>query len=146
MNNFSHIITIDADLQHSPEKIDAFINFDENCDLVCGERVVDKSMPIHRRLSNKLSSWIISMLCGQTVSDSQCGYRRYSVDAVINTECIENGFQFESEILIKLLKKNKQLGSIQIPTVYGNEVSSIHNVRDTFKFIKLIIGNLWLNH
>jgi len=106
-------------------------------------RTIDNSMPFHRRASNKLTSWILSLLCGQRIHDSQCGFRRYSVKAVLNTKCDENGFQFESEILIKLLKQNVTFGYIDIPTMYGDEVSSIRNVSDTFKFIKLILGNLW---
>ena len=145
-HGFSHVITIDSDLQHSPEKIDDFSKFDEHCDLVCGKRIIDNTMPIHRRVSNQLTSWIISVLCGKDIHDSQCGYRRYSVKAVLAIKCAENGFQFESEILIKLLKQNATFGHIVIPTAYGDEVSSIHNMSDTFKFIKLILGNLWQKH
>jgi len=145
-NGFSHVITMDSDLQHSPKKLDDFSTFDGNCDLVCGMRVIDNSMPIHRRASNRLTSWIISLLCSQPIHDSQCGYRRYTVKAVLDAKCVENGFQFESEILIKLLKQNVTFGHIIIPTVYGDELSSIHNVSDTFKFIKLILRNLWQKH
>ena len=75
-----------------------------------------------------------------------CGFRRYSVTSVLNIKCVENGFQFESEILIKLLKGNATIGHITIPAMYGDEVSSIHNITDTYKFIKLILGNLWQKH
>jgi|TARA_B110000467_G_scaffold59394_1_gene54290 glycosyltransferase involved in cell wall biosynthesis len=142
-NGFSHAITMDSDLQHAPSKLNSFIEFDENSDLVYGRRMIDKKMPIHRRLSNELTSSILSMLCGKKIYDSQCGYRRYSIQSVLNLECKENGFQFESEILIKLSRQSANIGHVIIPTIYGDELSSIQNVTDTVKFIKLILGNLW---
>lgn len=143
-NGYSHVITMDSDLQHDPDKLIDFIEFDEKYDLVCGQRIIDKQMPVHRQLSNKLTSWIISIVCGQAINDSQCGYRRYSVQSVINSKCSENGFQFESQVLIKLSRMGVNIGHVIIPTIYGDETSSIRNVQDTFKFIKLILGSLWL--
>ena len=140
---YSHVITMDSDLQHDPNKLIDFIEFDEYYELVCGQRSIDRSMPFHRQLSNKLTSWILSRLCGQQVYDSQCGYRRYSIQSVLDVQCRENGFQYESEVLIKLARRGANIGHIIIPTIYGNETSSIRNIQDTFKFIKLILGNIW---
>ncbi|MBT5077299.1 MAG: glycosyltransferase family 2 protein [Candidatus Marinimicrobia bacterium] len=142
-NGYSHVITMDSDLQHEPAKLNAFIDYDKHCELVCGQRIIDKQMPLHRQCSNKLTSWIISKLCGQPIYDSQCGYRRYFVQSVLNLHCSEDGFQFESEVLIKLSQKGVEIGHVIIPTIYGEESSSIRNIQDTFKFIKLILGSLW---
>ena len=143
-NAFSHVITMDSDLQHDPSKLIEFIDFNKDCTIVCGWRTIDTSMPVHRQLSNKLTSWIISKLCGQMIYDSQCGYRRYSVKDVLATQCIENGFQFESEVLIKIAKNEySNIGHVKIPTIYGDEKSSIKNIQDTFKFITLILKNIW---
>ena len=142
-NGFSHVITMDSDLQHDPVKLIEFIQFDKNYNLVCGKRIMDKTMPLHRQISNKLTSWILSKLCGQKIFDSQCGYRRYSVKSVLGVKFLEGGFQFESEVLIKLAKKGESIGHVPIPTIYGNEKSSIRNVQDTFKFIMLILRSVW---
>jgi len=145
-NGYSHVITMDSDLQHDPDKLNSFIEFDKHYDLVCGQRVIDRAMPYHRQLSNKLTSLILSILCGQQVYDSQCGYRRYKIQSVLDAQCRENGFQFESEVLIKLTRSGASIGQVIIPTIYGNETSSIRNIQDTFKFIKLILGNMWQKH
>ena len=64
-------------------------------------------------------SLIISYICNKQILDSQCGYRRYKLSDVCTESFIENGFQFESEALIKLLgKKNNCLHHIKIPTIY----------------------------
>ena len=139
---FTHAITIDADYQHDPELINSFLEYDENINLVLGTRNFTEDMPIHRRISNKLTSYIISLLCGKTVLDSQCGYRRYKLKDVCSESFQEKGFQFESEVLIKLLRNNCTHANLEIPTIYSHENSSINNVSDTLKFIRLILRNI----
>ncbi|MBC8257182.1 MAG: glycosyltransferase family 2 protein [Candidatus Marinimicrobia bacterium] len=140
---YTHAITIDADSQHDPESIISFLEFDKNISLVLGTRNFTTDMPIHRRISNTLTSYIISFLCGQTVIDSQCGYRRYILKDVCSESFKEKGFQFESEVLIKLLRNNCTHENLEIPTIYSNENSSINNINDTFKFIRLILRNIF---
>jgi len=139
---FTHAITIDADSQHDPELINSFLEYDENIHLVLGTRNFTENMPIHRKISNKLTSYIISLLCGKTVLDSQCGYRRYKLKDVCSESFLEKGFQFESEVLIKLLRNNCTHVNLEIPTIYNRENSSINNFIDTFKFIRLILRKL----
>jgi len=139
---FTHAITIDADYQHDPELINSFLEYDENINLVLGTRNFTEDMPIHRRISNKLTSYIISLLCGKTVLDSQCGYRRYKLKDVCSESFHEKGFQFESEVLIKLLRNNCTHANLEIPTIYSRENSSINNFIDSFKFIRLILRKI----
>ena len=113
----------------------------ENTKLI-GIRKFEKDMPYHRRISNKLTSLIISFLSSETIKDSQCGYRRYKLNDICSEIFIESGFQFESEILIKLLRKKCSYHQIDIPTIYGNEKSSINNIIDTLKFIRLILRSI----
>ena len=98
-------------------------------------------MPLHRRISNKLTSWFVSLFLNNIVYDSQCGFRRYKVSSFGHVDCIENGFQNESEVLIKRLIKGS-LSHVEIPTIYSNEKSSINNFVDTIKFIMLSFRNL----
>ena len=76
-NGFTHAVTLDADSQHDPRLINIFLEVNEDISLVLGTRKFEKDMPLSRRISNKLTSLIISFLCSATVQDSQCGYRRY---------------------------------------------------------------------
>ena len=95
-------------------------------------------MPLHRRVSNYLTSSIISFLVKNKIFDSQCGYRRYKVSLLSDQKFKEDGFQLESEILLKCIDTNTPIKHIDIPTIYNDSKSSIKNISDTFKFIKLI--------
>ena len=136
---YSHAITMDADSQHDPNILQSFIEINENIIIVLGKRQFNDNMPFYRKISNKLTSSIISCICREQILDSQCGYRRYKLDNVCSETYIEHGFQFESEVLIKLLCNNCTLHHIEIPTIYAQEHSSMDIFWDTFKFIRLIV-------
>ena len=85
---------------------------------------------------------IISYISHNKVLDSQCGYRRYLLLDLCSESYSEKGFQFESEVLIKLLRKNCSIEHIEISTIYTKGNSSINNVKDTYKFIGLILRTL----
>ena len=141
-SGFTHAITLDADNQHDPEYLPLFLECDENISIVLGVRNFNSIMPLHRKLSNKLTSQIISWLCNKNILDSQCGYRRYRLKDLCSKTYSESGFQFESEVLIKLLRDNYSLKHISVPTIYSNENSAMNNFRDTFKFINLIFRHI----
>jgi len=105
-NHFTHAVTLDADSQHDPRLIEMFLEVNEDISLVLGIRKFDNDMPYYRRISNKLTSFIISFLSSETIQDSQCGYRRYKLIDICSENFIETGFQFESEILIRLLRNS----------------------------------------
>jgi len=137
---FRYAVCLDADLQHEPRCIPDFILAQKHyqADLVLGKRHFEvNTMPFHRILSNTITSLLISIRTGKRVHDSQCGYRLINLELFTGRKFAEDGFQFESEFLIKLLLAGTRHTEVAIPTIYNNAGSSIHNVRDTLKFISL---------
>ena len=99
-------------------------------------------MPFIRRLSNTITSLLISILTKQKIKDTQCGYRLYDLDLFNELESKEDGYQFESEILLKKINIKSKIKSVQISTIYNDSKSHINNFIDTYKFIKLILRNI----
>ena len=59
---YTQLITIDADLQHNPDEIPVLINELINFDIVIGNRLNNLvDMPLHRKISNKLTSFLLSL-------------------------------------------------------------------------------------
>ena len=138
-NNFRFTITLDADLQHPPEEIPKFIDALKEYDIVIGNRLSDLSdMPIQRILSNKISSVLLSLKTGQKIIDSQCGFRGFRTKILENILPHFQGYEAESEILIKAARKKYTTGFVSIPTVYGNEKSKIRGTQLFFGFIKTL--------
>jgi glycosyltransferase involved in cell wall biosynthesis len=135
------IITLDADLQHPPENLPDFIRaFHAGLgQIIVGYRKRKlSSMPFHRLCSNFLTSLIISVLTGRLIRDSQNGFRLIDSRVLRKLRLTETGFHLESEILIRAGWKGIRIGFVPIPTIYNLEKSSIHNVKDTVNFVRLI--------
>jgi hypothetical protein len=95
-------------------------------------------MPLLRRAVNRYMSTKISRACGQDIPDTQCGFRmlhRYLIPEVLGGT---DRFDYETEMLIIASRKGFRIESVPISTVYSDEVSSIHPVRDTIRFFKLM--------
>lgn len=137
-NKGEHVVIIDIDLQHPPELIDYFSDISEET-ILLGYRNNRRNMPLTRQLSNFITSLLISIRTCAVIKDSQCGYRSFQTKIFNKIQFAEQGFQFESEFLIKAVLAGWKVQHVPIPTIYGNESSAMRNVKDTIKFI-----NMWL--
>jgi glycosyltransferase involved in cell wall biosynthesis len=140
-----YLICLDADLQHPPSKIPAFLEVIEkrHTEAVIGNR--DKSfrkMPLSRILSNTITSWIISKITGQKIKDSQCGFRALKRDLLEQIDLKENGFQLESEFIFRVSELNKNIEFVDIPTLYNGQTSYISHYKDTVRFVRLIFREI----
>ena len=138
---FTYVVILDADGQHLPEEIDRFVNAASTLDaqLFIGTRMNDLSgMPPLRRIVNRYMSKRISRTCGQKIPDTQCGFRMLHRQLVPDVLGGANRFDYETEMLIFASRKGYRIESIPITTVYSDEVSSIHPIRDTIRFFKLM--------
>jgi glycosyltransferase involved in cell wall biosynthesis len=136
------VIILDGDGQHRPEEIDRFISLallPEKPKLVVGNRMNDIArMPRVRRLVNRYMSSQISRVCGQEVPDTQCGFRMLHRELIPDLLGGAARFDYETEMLFIASRKGFQIHSVPISTVYSDEVSSIHPIRDTLRFLKLM--------
>jgi glycosyltransferase involved in cell wall biosynthesis len=142
---FDYILILDADGQHRPEEIRRFIETAEreHTKLVVGNRMGDtREMPWQRKATNQFMSSQISLLCGQRIDDTQCGFRMIHRDLVPLLLGRSAKFDFETEMLILASWQGYRISSVPVSTVYGEETSSIHPVRDTLRFFRLM-GRYW---
>ena len=141
-SNEDYLICMDADLQHSVKSIPDFLKSDAQ--FVIGNRDKSlKTMPFHRILSNVLTSKILSFVTGQKILDSQCGYRMIHREVISKLELNEKGFQLESEMIVEVAKMGKTIEFVDIPTIYNQSSSNINNVKDTLRFIRYIIKEIF---
>ncbi len=138
---FERIITIDADLQHDPKLIPKIIDALDNYDIVIGNRLNDlKGMPLQRIISNKLTSFLLSLKTGQEIKDSQCGFRGYTSSLLRSVNTAYSGFEAESEILVDGAKKGFKIGFVEIPTKYTLGKSKMRPLKTIMGFLKVIIN------
>ncbi len=138
----TYILVLDGDGQHLPEEIPNFIAEANRsgAEMIVGNRMADtRAMPLVRKLTNVTMSAMISGLVGQRVPDTQCGFRMFSkalATAFLDTP--SSKFDFETEMLSIASQRGCHIAAAPISTVYGDEKSKIHPVRDTLRFFKLM--------
>ncbi len=139
---FDWVFILDADGQHRPEEIDRFLAAAVSAaepKLILGNRMNDvSSMPLVRRVVNRYMSKKLSRVCRQDIPDTQCGFRMLHRQLIPDLLEGADRFEYESEMLIIASRKGFRIDSVSISTVYSDEVSSIHPVRDTLRFFKLM--------
>jgi glycosyltransferase involved in cell wall biosynthesis len=136
------VILLDSDGQHLPEEIDRFLEAAARATVpgfFLGNRMNDvATMPIVRRVVNRYMSWQISRLCGQEIPDTQCGFRMLARQLIPELLGGGNRFEYETEVLIIASRNGYRIESIPITTVYSDQVSKIHPMRDAIRFLKLM--------
>jgi glycosyltransferase involved in cell wall biosynthesis len=137
-----YVIILDGDGQHRPEEIDRFVAATGpplQSKFLVGNRMNDVSrMPFLRRVVNRYMSGKISRVCGQHIPDTQCGFRMLHRELIPEMLGGAERFDYETEMLIFASQKGYRVDSVPISTVYSDEVSSIHPIRDTLRFLKLM--------
>jgi glycosyltransferase involved in cell wall biosynthesis len=137
----TYVVILDGDGQHLPEEIERFLAAASAGlgELLIGTRMNDvRDMPLLRRMVNRYMSRKISRACGQDIPDTQCGFRMVHRSVIPNLLGGTARFDYETEMLILASRAGCRIASVPISTVYSDEVSSIHPVRDTLRFFKLM--------
>lgn len=138
-HGYTAVITLDADGQHDPLEIPAFIQtFAQNqSDLIIGAREF-KHMPLIRRAGNTAGRLILSLAVGQDIRDNQSGYRLISRRLMHNMLASqEEGFEFEVEMIIHCLKNGYKLDWVPIKTIYADEKSHIKPLTHVRHFFRI---------
>ncbi len=139
---FDFVVCLDGDGQHAPEEICRFVEAaerDPSPRLVVGNRMEDTSrMPLVRRGVNRWMSQKVGALCGQSIPDTQCGFRMIHRELLPLLFLKSNAYDYESEMLLVISKAGYRIDSVPVSTIYAGEKSKIHPVRDTLRFFKLL--------
>ena len=128
-NGFESVITLDADGQHLASEIPKFLREREvgAADLIIGGRShLFEGMLPRRRMANQFSAWSISIAAGTRVTDSQSGFRLYSGNLLRNLELRTNGFDMESEVIVRAGRKHMKIVTIPIELGFVDGVATSH--------------------
>lgn len=146
---FDGVITLDADLQHDPTEIPKFIAYysRHRPGIVIGDRLQDKQgIPRSRYGPNRIGTYTFSWLLGQTIRDSQCGFRLYDREVMKKIPILNNGFEAEADLLLRAGKRGYRIGFVPIRTIYfenHHNRSYYRPVKDTFRISIIFLMNLF---
>ncbi len=134
------ILTLDADGQHDPTEIPAFLDAWERggLDLLIGRRDF-RAMPPVRRLANELGAVAFSRAVGRPIPDNQSGYRLLSrrlASELLGSR--EHGFEFEVEMIATAIRHGWTIGWLPIRTIYAGQSSHIRPGPHLVSFIRVV--------
>lgn len=138
------VVTLDADGQHLPSEIPKFIaaRRETGADLIIGGRahLFEQMLP-RRRMANRFSAWTISIAAGVTVGDSQSGFRFYSTELIRSVPLRTEGFDMESEVIVRAGRAGFSILTIPIELGFVNGISTSHYkpVKDTFRIAWTVV-------
>jgi glycosyltransferase involved in cell wall biosynthesis len=137
-NNWDLVVLLHADGQYAPEQMYKLIEPLEKdlADAVFGSRMMVKGaarrggMPLYKFLGNKILTRSQNFLTKQDFSEWHSGYRAYKISALkrLNFEELNNGFRFDTQIILGLLRFKQRIKEVPIPTFYGDEVSHVNGL------------------
>lgn len=113
-------LSVDADGQHPAESARAVLegSGDPNA-LVLGVRdLVGDGAPRSNRFGNAVSNFFVSRFAGRSLSDTQCGLRRYPVRATLDLGARASGFAFEAEVVLRAVAGGLPVVEVPIRAFY----------------------------
>lgn len=128
------IVTLDADGQHPPASIPSLLApvLAGSADLVVGaRRRLPGTMPAGRRMTNWLSSTLLSRAVGASVPDSQSGFRAMRAEVARAVRPEGRRYEFETQFLFLAAARGFRLAAVDVPTVYEGAPSHFRYGADT---------------
>jgi glycosyltransferase involved in cell wall biosynthesis len=138
------VLTLDADGQHDPDDIPAFLAAAERWPgrLVVGDRFADlTAMPAWRRASISFGDFFISWGAGRRIRDAQCGMRLYPATLWrgISVPARERRyFVFETVVLMRAAEAGFDFARVPIKARYAGFVQRPSHFRPVVDAVRIV--------
>ncbi|MEW6647129.1 MAG: glycosyltransferase family 2 protein [Pseudomonadota bacterium] len=144
------VITLDGDGQHAPDDIPRLLSVARRLPstvVIAARLRLRDSAPRARRIANGVADFWISWAAGQSIVDSQSGFRLYPAQLLrsyVPRMRRNGGFVFESEILIDAVRGGFACVAVPIDTVYHAAARPSHfrPVADITHIVWMVAGKL----
>lgn len=130
---YDAVISMDADAQHDPEEIPAFLKAHAEAPggIVVGSRMHEKEkIPRRRYNSMHIARFYVSLVANQFVEDTQCGYRLYPLSVIKRLRLVTEKYVTETELLMKAGDMGTPIAFVDIRTIYGPNGSHFRPITD----------------
>lgn len=144
------ILTLDADGQHAPEEIPAFLERsldDPNAFLIGVRRRDQRRVAFWRYAANRIADFWIGWAAGQPIDDSQSGFRLYP-SRLLREVTVPHGrdesFVYESEILIEAARQGFAIRNVAVSVSprSGPSPSHFRPLLDILKITRMVAWKL----
>lgn len=141
---YTHAITIDADGQHFADDIPQLIEKMERCPqaIIVGCRnLTEKNMPRQNTFANQFSNFWFRLQTGINLSDTQSGYRLYTLSSLRGLSLITSRYEAELELLVFAAWAGVQICSVPVKVYYPPVEERVSHFRPVYDFVRISILN-----
>ena len=137
-NDLDIVVLLHGDGQYAPELLPDMVAplVSGEADAVFGSRMLDPGgarrggMPRYKFVGNRILTTVENAVAGASLSEWHSGYRAYSVAAMAEVPFHRNddGFNFDTQVIIQFLEAGKRIVEVPIPTYYGDEICHVNGI------------------
>jgi glycosyltransferase involved in cell wall biosynthesis len=140
-------VCVDADGQHPPQEAVRLAHCAAPREaLVLGVRDLARDgAPKKNQFSNGFSNKFLSFALGRTLSDTQCGLRRYPLPETLALGSRATGYGFEAEVILRAARLGWEIVEVPVRVIYPPEserVTHFHSVRDPARIVYRVLYTL----
>lgn len=139
------VVTLDGDGQHKPEDIPRMIQpiLSSDADLVLGSRFLQGNphMSLIKLFGNKFFAFLIRILVGVKLTDTQTGFRALNLKALMSLDLKAN-YTYVQEMIIDLYVKKFKIVEVPIrvlPRKYGHSKVALNIFKYALRTLSIII-------
>lgn len=144
---YDGVVSLDADGQHLPSELPRLIAaYAGGADLVIGSRDhLFGGMGAVRRTSNRWSSYLISAVAGQVLSDVQSGFRLYGRRLIAEAGFPDGRFEAESAIVVRAVRRGFTIVTtpVELGFADGRSTSHYRPVLDSLRILGAVARARW---
>lgn len=143
---YDYMITLDADGQHFPEDIPAFLPLmEQDGALIIGSRNFnDPNVPQASRVGRSFSNFVIKWETGISLEDTQSGFRAYPLKHIAHLPFKADHYNFETEILLRAAWANLPLINLPVRTFYPPRNERVSHFRPWYDTVRICMTHIRL--
>ena len=141
---FTHAVTIDADGQHYPSDLPAFLRLvsERPQAIIVGSRDLRADgMPSGNTFANKFSNFWFRLYTGVSLPDTQTGFRAYPLDGLHGLRLLTSRYEAELELLIFAAWHNTPIVPLPIRVHYPPASERVTHFRPVADFARISLLN-----
>jgi len=126
--DYAAIVSMDADLSHSPNDLPRLLGALDDADVALGSRYVQGGAavgwPLHRKLISRLGGWYAQKVLSVHVSDLTGGFKAYRqpvISSLLESGVDADGYGFQIETVYRALGQGFRV--VEVPIVFHDRTA-----------------------
>lgn len=141
---YTHVLTIDADLQHYPEDIPLLYrahSLHPDAIIIGSRELKQENMPAKSTFANRFSNFWFALQTGTRLPDTQTGFRIYPLRKIRGERILTSRYEAELELLVFSAWAEVSLIPVPVRVYYPPFEERVSHFRPAYDFTRISVLN-----